>query len=107
MKSIGRRIASSGRNLRAQNQKARAREQLRRAVVETLEQRQYLTITPSISGSPTIDEGSSYPLTLTYSGSAPVAWKIDWGDGNLQTLPDANDPVLSNGMTVDHTYANG
>ncbi len=60
--------------------------------------------TPSISGASTVNEGSTYTLSLT-PGADPGAdtvsgWSINWGDGSTQT-------VTGNPSSVTHVYADG
>jgi uncharacterized delta-60 repeat protein len=102
MKSIGRRTISSGQSPRALNQQSRSQQRLTRAILETLEQRQYLTTTVSIYGSTSKNEGSSYTLDLGYSGTAPTSWSIDWGDGTT-SAPDLQN-ISGNPTSVSHTY---
>lgn len=49
--------------------------------VEPLEPRQYLSISPSISGPDVAIENDNYQIQLSYNGMAPTSWDIDWGDG--------------------------
>jgi photosystem II stability/assembly factor-like uncharacterized protein len=61
---------------------------------------------PTLSGAPTVDEGTAYTLNL--AANYPVAntdvdtltWTITWGDGIVQT-------VTGNTLAVVHVYANG
>jgi uncharacterized delta-60 repeat protein len=105
MKSMGRHAISSGQSPRALNQQSRSQQRLTRAVLETLEQRQYLTTTVSIYGSTSKNEGSSYTLDLGYSGTAPTSWSIDWGDGTTSS-PDVQN-VSGNPSSIAHTYVDG
>jgi len=56
---------------------------------------------PALSGSSTIDRGSTYTLTLAPAEDAgtDTEWLIDWGDGTTST-------VASSETSVDHDYAN-
>jgi uncharacterized delta-60 repeat protein len=69
-----------------------------RVLAEALETRRYLSITPTIYGFSTIQQGASYPLELNYSGSVPTSWAIDWGDGDNTTIN--GDP-----SSTSHTYS--
>jgi len=56
-----------------------------------------------LAGSPTVNEGSSYNLTLLYTdpGADPVkSWTINWGDGAVTTS-------MGNGRSATHVYAQG
>src|SRR6266481_9955315 len=69
--------------------------------VERLEERQMLTLTPTISGASTGLEGSSYTLNLSPNNNANVAsWTIDWGDGQIENFTGSP-------ATRPHTYADG
>ena len=59
--------------------------------------------TVSIAGTSSVDEGSTYTLTLTATdpGADTIgSWAIDWGDGT-------KDPVSGNPGSVTHAYADG
>lgn len=59
--------------------------------------------TVGIVGPATVDEGTPYTLTLSHSdpgSDVPLFWRIDWGDGTVQTVP-------GNPAVVTHTYADG
>ncbi len=58
--------------------------------------------TLSISGTASINEGSTYTLVLsaTDPGHTVSAWSINWGDGTVQAL-------AGNPSSVTHTYAVG
>lgn len=78
----------------------------RRAVVEPLEPRQYLTTTAWISGAPTVVAGHRYLLNLsansTYGNTHVFGWSIDWGDGTSQS-PDVQS-ITGNPSTATHVY---
>jgi choice-of-anchor A domain-containing protein/RHS repeat-associated protein len=58
----------------------------------------------TISGSPSVNEGSAYTLTLSAAadpGSDTITtWEINWGDGSTQT-------ITGNITSLTHTYADG
>jgi hypothetical protein len=59
--------------------------------------------TLTIAGASSVDEGSSYTLSLSSSdpGQDTISsWTINWGDGNVET-------VSGNPSSVSHTYADG
>jgi hypothetical protein len=59
--------------------------------------------TPAVSGLPDSVEGTPYTLNLSVTdpGNDPVqSWTIDWGDGNVETVP-------GNPSSVPHTYLQG
>jgi hypothetical protein len=59
------------------------------------------TVSATISGPSSINEGATYTLTLSFSGSpAPTSWSVTWGDGNTQS-------ISGNPSSVTHTYADG
>lgn len=55
----------------------------------------------SVSGAPSVNEGSPYTLNLSVQSPATIqSWTIDWGDGHTDTVP-------GNPATATHTYADG
>jgi uncharacterized delta-60 repeat protein len=74
--------------------------QVFRAAMETLEKRQMLSITPSIFGPASVNEGSPYNLSLNSTGTTPTSWSVNWGDGNVQA-------ISGNPSAVQHVYADG
>jgi hypothetical protein len=60
-----------------------------------------LAPTLTIGGNPTVNEGSSYTLSLSVAdpgADAISTWTINWGDGNVQTLS-------SSPSAATHTFA--
>lgn len=75
--------------------------------VEALEARAVLSVSASIIGSGSVDEGSPYTIGLPISFSvAPgvatsvTGWSIDWGNGVTTSLP-------GNATNAAYTYADG
>jgi hypothetical protein len=88
--------------------------QLRRAVIETLEQRQLLTVTGvSLSGASYATEGVSYTVhfsaTSTGGSSALTGFSISWGDGSSpDSLPASasyDSHVYASPSTSSHTIS--
>jgi uncharacterized delta-60 repeat protein len=55
--------------------------------------------TQTISGPPSVAEGSTYTLTLTSTDPTTTQWTINWGD-SIQVVP-------GNPTSVTHVYADG
>ena len=65
---------------------------------EPLERRLFLSATPSISGTPSVTQGTAYTLHLQANSTATVnSWQINWDDGNVES-------VIGNPSTRTHTY---
>jgi hypothetical protein len=78
------------------------REVLRKAIVETLEKRQLLTVTgASVTPLSAAVEGSSVlvGLSATSDDSSINAFVVSWGDGSSDTLG-------GDATTASHTYTN-
>lgn len=96
----------SRNSITSTNKKIAKKRRLREAVrlaIEPLESRLYYSITPTISGAPTIRAGELYTLDLHSSGDTPSSWTIDWGDGTTES-PDI-DAISGNPSSATHTYA--
>jgi len=79
--------------------------------------------TLTLSGNPNVDEGSPYTLNLSSSDPGDdtiTSWEINWGDGNIETVPgnpssaihiyedgDANYTITATATDEDGTYAAG
>ena len=57
-------------------------------------------VTPLVSGPSTISEGSLYTLSLDASGGGGSEWRVDWGDGTVETYGIGS-------THITHTYADG
>ena len=74
---------------------------LAKAVIEALEQRQYLAITPTISGAGSVNQSAAYTLNLAHSGDSPTSWSVWWGDGTVGT------GILGTASSATHIYSSG
>jgi uncharacterized delta-60 repeat protein len=54
----------------------------------------------SISGLTSVNEGATFTLQLQTGETTVTSWTIDWGDGNIETVP-------GNPSTATHIYADG
>ena len=82
----------------------------RQPQLEQFEDRLLLSISPSITGADTIDEGTPYELALSSAGDAVARWDIDWGEGTTTTgtYADWGDDIAQNKdgtWTATHVYA--
>lgn len=90
----------TGRGRREQSQHV-----ISKAICEALENRVYLSLAPTIAGSPSGLLGSNYTLNLSANpsgGSVVDHWTINWGDGTL-TAPDLQ-TIEGNPTSVTHQY---
>ena len=71
-----------------------------RTVAEALEKRVMLSVSPTVNGPTSVQEGDAYTLSLN-SGRNADAWTIDWGDGTGAEYL-SGDPT-----TATHTFAAG
>jgi predicted nuclease of restriction endonuclease-like (RecB) superfamily len=55
-------------------------------------------VTPLVSGPSTVSEGSLYALSLDASGGGGSEWRVDWGDGTVETFGIGS-------THITHTYA--
>jgi RHS repeat-associated protein len=55
----------------------------------------------SISGVASTNEGATYTLNLSSTGTAPTSWTINWGDGSAPLTVNGNPP------TVTHIFDDG
>jgi uncharacterized delta-60 repeat protein len=88
--------------------RGRSQRHLTKAVVEALENRVYLSLSPIIAGASSVVEGSSYSLNLSANatgGSVVDHWTINWGDGT-ESSPDIQ-TVTGNPPSVTHSFTDG
>jgi PKD repeat protein len=58
-------------------------------------------LNPTISGNSSVNEGATYTLNLSFSGSpAPTSWQVTWGDGNVSN-------INGNPSSTTHSYSDG